>query len=30
MLARVSPTVLGLLAMKNSAVVIACPPETTS
>src|SRR5512142_2108194 len=24
-----SPTVLDLLAMKNSAVVFACPPETT-
>jgi CBS domain-containing protein len=29
MLERVSPTVLDLLAMKNSAVVFACPPETT-
>jgi CBS domain-containing protein len=25
----VTPTVLDLLAMKNSAVVFACPPETT-
>jgi len=29
MLARMSPTVRDLLAMKNSAVVFACPPETT-
>jgi CBS domain-containing protein len=29
MLAGMSPTVLDLLAMKNSAVVFACPPETT-
>ena len=29
MLPRMSPTVLDLLAMKNSAVVFACPPETT-
>jgi len=29
MLKRMGPTVLDLLAMKNSAVVFACPPETT-
>jgi IMP dehydrogenase len=29
MLTRMGPTVLDLLAMKNSAVVFACPPETT-
>jgi CBS domain-containing protein len=29
MLTRMSPTVLDLLAAKNSAVVFACPPETT-
>ena len=29
MLTRMSPTVLDLLSMKNSAVVFACPPETT-
>ncbi len=29
MLTRMSPTVLDLLAMKNSAVVFACLPETT-
>jgi len=29
MLIRMGPTVLDLLAMKNSAVVFACPPEMT-
>jgi IMP dehydrogenase len=29
MLRRMSPTVRDLLAMKNSAVVFACPPDTT-
>lgn len=29
MLTRMIPTVRDLLAMKNSAVVFACPPETT-
>src|SRR5512134_1607979 len=29
MLSRMSPTVRDLLAMKNSAVVFACPPDTT-